>query len=83
MDNTIPVITPISTCARWVPVDQALPEHMTDVLVVWGEVGDEVVDIGYLSFEGHWRLVDADGLRVTVSHWMPLPPPPSEEEKAK
>lgn len=83
MDNTIPVITPISTCARWVPVDQALPEHMTDVLVVWGEVGDEVVDIGYLSFEGHWRLVDADELRVRVSHWMPLPPPPSEEEKAK
>lgn len=83
MDNTIPVITPISTCARWVPVDQALPEHMTDVLVVWGGEDDLVVDIGYLSFEGSWRIVDANDLRVQVSHWMPLPPPPGDEEGAE
>lgn len=41
---------------------------------------DEPVWVGYLDGET-WRT--AEGVRVAVTHWMPMPEPPSEKGAAE
>lgn len=55
---------------EWVSVEERLPEHMKDVIVLYG--GGEI-DIDWVDSLGDFRF---DNLFGRVTHWMPLPAPP-------
>lgn len=68
----------------WIPVTERLPEDEKDVLAYYGFVHDgemsEIRFIGaveYFAFDTppHWQH-ESTGL--TVTHWMPLPQPPTD-----
>lgn len=65
---------------RWIVLDEALPEPLTDVLVVWSDArfdADATVDIGYRKPDGRWVLTGTEPEKVIMpTHWMPLPPLP-------
>lgn len=63
---------------RWTPVDEQLPETDKPVLVVRGN-GDMAVAVwnAALGWLHYWS-----GSRVkNVTHWMPLPESPKQEER--
>ena len=65
--------------ARWIPVEERLPEGDFDVLVASPCPNSTTpnIDIASLSYEGElavWREADCSTVRPT--HWMPLPEPP-------
>ena len=65
---------------RWIPVTERLPEPFVSVLVQMpGEKPFPTVREGYISTDGKW--VGGYFKRKTdeVTHWMPLPEPPKEE----
>ena len=61
---------------RWIPVTERLPEDDDDVLIM----SSGSISMGYYSvYNEYW----ADYINVynsDVTHWMPLPEPPKEEE---
>jgi hypothetical protein len=66
----------------WISVKDRLPEFCEDVLVR-GECG--IIDQGHRikwshSDEWVWRAGNYSGCAEEVTHWMPLPQPPKEEE---
>lgn len=69
---------------RWIPVTEALPKDEKDVLAYYGFVHDGEMSefrfigaVAYFAFDTppHWQH-ESTGL--TVTHWMPLPQPPTE-----
>ena len=76
---------------RWIPVEERLPNHGENVLIIikekWYDKIERHVDIaefrddggGYLDFR--WDTVNDwdEGQEIHVTHWMPLPEPPEEE----
>ena len=62
---------------EWISVKERLPEVEADILAYIGE-GSFVVC--WMTHDGYWQcpayLMDKDD----VTHWMPLPEPPKEEE---
>ena len=61
---------------QWISVKDRLPEDNDIVLIVFQ---GSVVSVAF--YEGDWRhpLYPQTAL-VSVTHWMPLPEPPKEEE---
>ena len=61
---------------RWIPVTERLPEDDDDVLIM----SSGSISMGYYStYNEYW----ADYINVyddNVTHWMPLPEPPKEDE---
>ena len=68
---------------RWIPVNERLPEDMTEVLALHGlcvTTAKYYHYCGLLSKHGWYQI---DGMKLGVSwatHWMPLPEPPQEAE---
>jgi hypothetical protein len=60
---------------EWVSVEDRLPECEKDVVLYPDFSGEPVV--GFLV-SGDAIFVDNDDRKVTPTHWMPLPPAPSE-----
>lgn len=60
----------------WISVRDRLPEQEEYVAVY--DAADGCVSVAY-TFEGWWRT-DGDADPEQVTHWMPLPEPPKEEE---
>lgn len=67
----------------WIPVDERWPEHLSDVLVVY-KCG-KYVRLGVGEFDG--TTVNDEGMTIPyfkgiggfeVTHWMPLPAPPTD-----
>jgi len=60
---------------QWIPVSERLPESQDNVFVSGGIAYYRVHDeTWYTVMEGHpWRPIQWE-----VTHWMPLPPPPTE-----
>lgn len=64
--------------ARWIPVSERLPMEAECVLA-WGIYGfAKCAMVGCLQ-EGRW-LLEGPFDDATVTHWMPLPAAPKEEE---
>ncbi|MBR5874526.1 MAG: DUF551 domain-containing protein [Oscillospiraceae bacterium] len=65
--------------AEWISVKDRLPEDDADYLV-W--VADAcTVERAMYYGDGEWLTEDLENLTRLVTHWMPLPEPPKEEEK--
>ena len=71
------------TVQEWIPVSERLPERTMpphDVLVYHDLNCGMYIDRAWYSHEKNkWRNVL--GMNLKVTHWMPLPEPPEEEEK--
>lgn len=67
---------------KWINVEDRMPEKNQDVLVYRGShIGDMMfyTYIGNNEWEdeyGYWSRTDDEG----ITHWMPLPKPPTEKE---
>ncbi len=57
---------------RWIPVTERLPEKDTRVIVCASL--PEGVHSDFIYEDGHWFV------SIGVTHWMPFPEPPKEEE---
>ena len=72
--------------SEWIPVTDRLPNSDENVLVVVDWFGTWTTMLGFLSpYSGTWGVFD-DGDHGAyrdkpVSHWMPLPKPPQEENR--
>ena len=74
---------------RWIPVEEMLPEEGKRCLLY--TPCDGIICVGYYAGKDEWqhrhkwRLVTAmrstQTLTKKVTHWMPLPKAPKEEEK--
>lgn len=67
---------PLFAESRWIPVSERLPEPWGNVLIA---VRGEYVFLGCVTSGGGWR---GDGYMILdgVSHWMPLPAPPTDDK---
>lgn len=70
------------TIQRWIPVEERLPERTMpphDVLVYHDLKCGMFVDRAWYSYDlNKWCSVL--GMKLKVTHWMPLPEPPKEVE---
>jgi len=64
---------------RWTRCADDLPDSDLTVMIHHPDE-DEPVWVGYLDGET-WRT--AEGVRVAVTHWMPIPEPPRKKGGAK
>ena len=62
--------------SEWISVKDRLPSPVDSVLIVTrsGGVGE-----GFHE-KGKWWWITEDEVYVEVTHWMPLPEPPREED---
>lgn len=71
------------TVQKWIPVSERLPERTLpprDVLVYHDLGCGMFVDRAWYSYDvGKWRSVL--GMKLKVTHWMPLPEPPSRGDE--
>lgn len=67
----------------WISVDERLPDE-NDVVIVCAEYGVERSTAEYFYDEGRWHPIDGyySSEIINVTHWMPLPPAPSQETKS-
>jgi hypothetical protein len=75
---------------RWIPVTERLPEEGNIVMAYqpipsWMKSGNGWIRIAVYTGKGEWREEAEYHNRMTlpVTHWMPLPEPPKEEEDAE
>lgn len=69
------------TIQRWIPVEERLPEPFVSVLVHMPiEEPMPTVREGFLSQAGEWYCGLYRRDTGIVTHWMPLPQPPIEEQ---
>lgn len=62
-----PTLTPPN---EWVSVEERLPEHLKDVIALYG---NGRIDIDWVDSSGDFKF---GSLFDGVTHWMPLPAPP-------
>lgn len=68
-----------SVSHEWISVDDRLPEHPGDVVIMWRKAGFERWGQQYPSFpgtcyKGQWFVIGDDDVAVAgVTHWQPLP----------
>lgn len=69
------------TIQRWIPVDERLPKPFVSVLVHMPiEEPMPTVREGFLSQAGEWYCGQYRRDTGIVTHWMPMPEPPIEEQ---
>lgn len=68
---------------KWIGVKDKLPERNEDVLIYRGRFMGNLINVytylGNNEWEdeyGYWGRTDDEG----ITHWMPLPTPPTEKE---
>ena len=76
---------------RWIPVSERLPKNNTPVLVTYIGYNDNKLysndtamwSIEFNDYCGGWRWVlDDSEIIVKITHWMPLPAPPTDSGNA-
>jgi len=77
-------ITDAFTRARWIPVSERLPEVNATVLAVTRAFPKDIRLAQMASHDGvMWRFCDMDDDDVDsfgITHWMPLPAPPTDSK---
>lgn len=63
---------------RWISVEEQLPDNDAKYLVYMPDYG--LHEVAEYYGDGEWLDVDFTNLTRNVSHWMPLPEPPKEEQ---
>lgn len=70
--------------SEWISVNDRMPPRDTDVLVfIWGGCSVGRFDKRPVTLEDRWEFEDYNlyGEEMNaVTHWMPLPEPPKEED---
>ena len=71
---------------QWISVEDKLPDENADVIVFANDIVNGFVETAcyyvcpeYLS--GGWREENGDPYEPIVTHWMPLPTPPKEQQR--
>lgn len=60
---------------EWISVEDRLPTHEDGKVLIYTAYG---ISIGEKTVSNRWRGDNAIPKQIT--HWMPLPPPPTEKE---
>ena len=68
--------TDINVGNKWISVEEQLPDKRMDVLIFTLDCDTYIAD--YIPSVKQWWV--ENDLRSDVSHWMPMPEPPTEEE---
>lgn len=68
---------------KWISVEDRFPVDNTDVLIYRGGFIGDLMNVYTYSCDNEW--IDEYGCRASaneegITHWMPLPEPPSEED---
>ena len=86
-DNVVDMIESIPAAdvrpVKWIPVTERLPELHEEVLVCTEEYGETVLGFAMVAvFDGTGWLEawERKTYLTAVTHWMPLPEPPKEDE---
>lgn len=74
---------------HWIPVTERLPKPKDGVLIYVfvdsktgsGLKNNEFIDIGWFRADGDWDSELGCYDHKNITHWMPLPDPPKEEEE--
>ena len=67
------VATDNNVVGKWIPVSERLPERKQDVIVYAGRAFNPSV------YEYHFLNKDYGSFQ-NITHWMPMPEPPKEDE---
>ena len=71
------IVANAPTIGGWISVKDSLPKDSRDVLI---HTKDYAITTGcYIRSSGEWWRTGNPCSRYTVTHWMPLPEPPEEE----
>lgn len=78
-------IAELEAALAWVSVDERLPSDEDEGVIVWTNNGSDYkfynYDIGFYHEKIGWLLsTEWEHGDPTVTHWMPLPPPPVTPE---
>ena len=68
--------------SEWISVEDRLPEELFTAVLIYCPDNDNIY-CAYLNARNEWHIFDqGSGLWVLerVTHWMPLPAPPTEKE---
>ena len=65
---------------RWISVEERLPEDYEDVVIIMREGASSWYRVAYREYGG-WSFGGGRRVNCEVTHWMPLPEPPEEDEK--
>ena len=71
--DTCKVMNSSNNLNGWISVKDRLPEVEEYVVILW----NDMPQISYLTVWEHFAI-GAGGITPEPSHWMPLPPPPTE-----
>ena len=79
--DAIVVLSKKENTTQWIPVTERLPEKYVNVLCHLRSLDrkSEYYSIDHLMEDGQWWKA-ANSWKHEVTHWMPLPEPPKEEE---
>ena len=74
----------VAPMQRWIPVAERLPDIWSDVLVAVLKHRPRsepvrTMAVDFITMTGEWAEMSCD-CRNEVTHWMPLPEPPKEEQ---
>lgn len=72
--NDAPTVEPVSP---WHRVEERLPDDSRDVIIF---TASRIIGVGSFIRPNWYQWYSGGGLPVDVTHWMPLPEPPKEEE---
>ena len=65
--------------SKWIAVEWELPEH--EEVIVYSGINKQVFGgVYYNRITEKWEAEDESFYIRGVTHWMPLPEPPTEEE---
>lgn len=68
---------------KWIPVTERLPKYGDWVLGIGPKKGYHICEyrgIMHFLYSGDSPWFSAKGRSLTITHWMPLPEPPKEDE---